>query len=89
MRARMVWLVLPVLVGFVLVPASARASTPGCTNGAYFGFCATQVNNQANPLVFDDFRQGFGFDNPVVGWVNSDTDPATDFFQLDFAGDPA
>ena len=89
MRLRMAWLALPVLVGFVLVPVSAQASTPGCTNGAYFGYCATQINSQASPLAFDDFRQGAGFDNPIVGWTDSDTDPATDFFQLDYAGDPA
>jgi hypothetical protein len=83
------WLAVPVALAFALVPASARASTPGCTNGAYFGYCATQVNALASPLAFDNFRQSTAFDNPIVGWTNSDTDPATDFFQLDYAGDPA
>jgi hypothetical protein len=87
MRLRRAWLALPVVLAFALIPASAQASTPACTNGAYFGYCATQVDNEAIPLVFDDFRQGTGFDNPVVGWKDSTADPATDFLQLDYAGE--
>jgi len=89
MKLHWTWLAVPVALAFALVPASAQASTPGCTNGTYFGYCATQVNHQTVPLVFDDFRQGTGYDNPVVGWTDSSSDPATDFVQLDYAGDPA
>jgi len=71
----------------VLGAQAAQASTPGCTNGAYLGYCATQADSGTPVLVLDSFHQGAGVNNPVIGWTDSTTDPGTDFFQLAFAGD--
>jgi len=71
----------------VLPAVSASASTPGCTNGAYLGYCATQVDNATPALVIDAQGQRAGYNNPVVGWTDSSADVATDWFQLAYAGD--
>ncbi len=80
------------IVAALAVPAtSALASTPGCTNGAYFGYCATQVDNGVlvQALVMDSRGQGVSTNNPIIGWTDSSTDPGTDFFQLPYAGEPS
>ncbi len=70
----------------VLTAQGAQASTPGCTNGAYFGYCATQADNGSPVLVIDSAGQGTTTNNPVIGWSNSTSDPGTDWFQLAYAG---
>jgi hypothetical protein len=72
-----------------LTAQSAQASTSGCTNGAFLGYCATQADNGSPVLVLDSSGQRATYDNPVIGWSNSTTDPATDWFQLAYAGDNA
>jgi hypothetical protein len=58
----------------------ANASTGGCTAGVYAGYCSTEVSTDSAPLAFDSFRQGSKVGTPIIGFVNSDTDKATDFF---------
>jgi hypothetical protein len=78
----------PVTVAaLVLTAQGAQASTPECLNGTYTGFCATQIDNGSPVLVMDNSGQREAANNPVIGWTNSSTDPATDWFQLAFAGD--
>jgi hypothetical protein len=79
---------LPVtLAAVVLAAQGAQASTPGCTGGAYFGYCATQADNGSPVLVLDSSGQRATYDNPVIGWTDSTSDPATDWFQLAYAGE--
>lgn len=76
----------------VLAAQAASASTPGCTAGAYTGYCGTQVNNASlggPALVMDSSGQGTGTNNKVIGWTDSTSDPATDWFQLPYAGSSA
>jgi hypothetical protein len=77
------------VLGVALIPATARASTPECTNGTYAGYCGTQADNGSPVLVMDVKGLNFNVGNPVIGWTNSSTDPATDWFQLPYKGDPA
>ena len=78
----------PVTVAAIALTAQgAQASTPGCTSGALLGYCGTQADSGSPVLVIDSARQSAAADNPVIGWSNSTTDPATDWFQLAFAGD--
>jgi hypothetical protein len=74
------------IAALALAAQGARASTPECTNGTYFGYCATQVDNGAPVLVMDNSGQQEAVNNPVIGWTDSSTDPATDWFQLAYAG---
>lgn len=71
----------------VLAAQGAQASTPECTNGTYHGYCATQIDNGTPALVIDNSGQREAVDNPVIGWTDSSTDSATDWFQLAYAGD--
>jgi hypothetical protein len=90
MRAILAAIAVPVIVAaLVLTAQGAQASTSGCTNGAFFGYCATQADNGSPVLVLDSSGQKATTDNPVIGWSNSTTDPATDWFQLAYAGDNA
>jgi len=89
-RVMLTAIAIPVTVAaLVLTAQGAQASTPGCTAGALLGYCATQADNGSPVLVFDSAGQRATTDNPVIGWTDSTTDPATDWFQLPFAGDPA
>jgi hypothetical protein len=73
-------------LGVLVLPATgASASTPGCTSGPWLGYCGTQVNDLA--LVIDSQGQSAAYGNPVIGWTDSTSDVATDFFQLAYAGD--
>jgi len=82
--------VLPMTIAAVVLGAqSAQASTPECTNGTFFGYCGTQADHGSPILVIDSARQSFANDNPVIGWSNSTSDFATDWFQLPYGGDPA
>jgi hypothetical protein len=76
-----------IIAGAVALPASASASTPECTSGTYTGYCGTQANNGSPVLVMDNSKQRTDINNPVIGWTDSSTDPATDWVQLAFAGD--
>jgi len=75
------------MAGLVLAAQGAQASTPECINGTYHGYCATQIDNGTPALVIDNSGQRESVDNPVVGWTDSSADPATDWFQLAYAGD--
>ena len=75
------------MAALVLTAQGAQASTPECINGTYHGYCATQVDNGTPALVIDNSGQGEAVDNPVIGWTDSSADPATDWFQLAYAGD--
>ena len=77
------------VLGVALIPATARASTPECTGGTYAGYCGTQADNGSPVLVMDVKGLKFNVGNPVIGWTNSSTDPATDWVQLPYKGDPA
>lgn len=67
----------------------AQASTTGCTSGALTGYCGTQVNAETVPLVFDVYQQKASVNNKIIGYANSDTDKATDFFQYAYDGGTA
>ena len=75
------------IAALVLAAQGAQASTPECTNGTYHGYCATQIDNGTPVLVMDNSKQREAVDNPVVGWTDSSSDPATDWVQLAYAGD--
>ena len=75
------------MAALVLTAQGARASTPECINGTYHGYCATQIDNGTPALVIDNSGQREAADNPVIGWTDSSADPATDWFQLAYAGD--
>jgi hypothetical protein len=78
----------PVMVAALALTAQgAQASTAGCTAGALAGYCGTQADNGSPVLVLDSSGQSAATDNPIIGWSNSTTDPATDWFQLAYAGD--
>ena len=86
-RVLLATITVPVTItALVLVAQGAQASTPECTNGTYNGYCATQVDNGSPVLVMDNSNQQQAVDNPVIGWTDSSTDPATDWFQLAYAG---
>lgn len=87
-RVMLAAIAVPVTMASVVLAAQgAQASTPECTNGTYLGYCATQIDNGTPALVIDNSGQREAADNPVIGWTNSSTDPATDWFQLAYAGD--
>jgi hypothetical protein len=65
------------ILGVALIPATARASTPECTGGTYAGYCGTQADSGSPVLVMDVKGLRFNVGNPVIGWTNSSTDPAT------------
>lgn len=65
---------------------AADASTPGCTHGTFAGYCGTQADNEASPLVFDVKGQVAAYDQPVIGYPDSTLDPATDFVMLAYDG---
>jgi len=80
----------PVTVAaLVLTAQGAQASTPECLNGTYHLYCATQIDNGTPALVLDNSKQQEAENNPVIGWTDSSTDPATDWVQLPYAGDNA
>jgi hypothetical protein len=86
-RVMLATITLPVTLAAVLLAAQgAQASTPGCVSGAYFGYCATQEDNGSPVLVMDSAHQQTTLDNAVIGWSDSTSDPATDWFQLPYAG---
>ena len=80
---------LPVTIAAVALGAnSAQASTRACTNGPLFEYCGTQSNNGSPVLVIDSRGQSAALNNPVIGWSDSTSDPATDWFQLPYSGIP-
>lgn len=87
-RVMLAAITLPVTLAAALLTAQgAQASTPGCTSGAYFGYCATEADNGSPVLVMDSAKQRTTLDNRVIGWLDSASDPATDWVQLPYAGD--
>jgi hypothetical protein len=80
----------PVTVAALAFAAQgAQASTAACVSGAYAGYCGTQANNASTDLVLDSSGQGTAYNNKVIGWPNSTTDPGTDWVNLAFAGSPS
>lgn len=65
----------------VAIPAGA--ATPGCTHGAFAGHCGTQTdqkNHAGEPGRVPPDRARAG--QPLVAFLNSDTDKALDFAAL-------
>lgn len=77
------------VVALVLAAQGAQASTTACTTGTYTSYCGTQANDAVPGLVMDSKDQSSAYDNPIIGWTNSTTDPATDWVQLAYGGDAA
>ena len=76
------------IAALVLAAQGARRRPRECSNGTYHGYCATQIDNGTPVLVMDNSKQREAVeDNPVVGWTDSSTDPATNWVQLAYAGD--
>lgn len=73
-------------LGTVGLTGVASATTTGCTGGTYAGYCGAQTNSAATPLSFDVYQQKAANFQPVVGYVNSTGDPATDFFTFAYQG---
>ena len=73
---------LAVLAGAV----PAGASTGGCTQGVYSGYCGTQVSAEATPLAWDVFRQHAAAGNKIIAYPNTNSDKATDFFWFAYKG---
>lgn len=76
----------------VLGAQAAQASTPGCTAGAYAGYCGTQVNNASlgvPALVLNSSGNSTKINNKVIGWTDSTSNAGTDWFQLPYGGNPA
>jgi hypothetical protein len=84
---RALLVLLAAVIATLAFAGTASASTPGCTSGALYGYCGTQATDTTPALVMDSSGQRATYGNPVIGWTNSTTDPATDFFQLAYAGD--
>lgn len=68
------------------IAVQANASTPACTHGTFTGYCGTQADNEASPLVFDVKGQSATVGQPVIGYPDSTLDPATDFIALAYDG---
>jgi hypothetical protein len=77
------------IAALALAAQGAQASTSACTTGAYTSYCGTQANNAATFLVLDSAGQGTTTNNKVIGWLNSTSDPGTDWVQLDYGGSAA
>lgn len=76
-------------VGIAALTGVANASTPGCVDGVYAGYCGTQTNAEATGLSLDVFQQHATVNNKIIGYANSDNDRATDFYIFAFKGGPA
>ena len=76
------------IAALVLGAQGARASTLECVGGALYNYCGTQSDDGSPVLVFDSAGQSAALNNPVIGWPNSTSDPATDWFQLPYGGMP-
>lgn len=80
---------LPVTIAVVVLGAQgARASTPACTNGPFVAYCGTQADFGDPVLVIDSRGGSAALNNPVIGWYDSTSDRATDWFQLPYGGVP-
>jgi hypothetical protein len=72
-------------LGIVLALAGvkpAAASTPGCTAGAFAGYCGTQTDQETPAMSWDVYRQAVKVNQPLIAYPNSDSDPAVDFAAL-------
>src|SRR5262245_25583971 len=77
--------VLSVLAALSVTAAAAQpagASTPGCTHGAYAGYCGTQTDQETTPMSWDVLWQAARVGQPLIAYPDSDTDPAVDFVAL-------
>lgn len=73
-------------VGGIAVAGAASASTPGCATGTYASYCGTETDHEPAPLSFDVYKQQTADDTPIIGYPDSSTDPATDFFTFGYQG---
>jgi hypothetical protein len=80
---------LPVAAILGLAAQGAQASTTACTTGAFTSYCGTQANDAVPGLVLDSAGQKTTSNNKVIGWTNSTSDPAADWVQLAYGGNPA
>ncbi|MGH3189995.1 MAG: hypothetical protein ACRDOL_22570 [Streptosporangiaceae bacterium] len=65
---------------YAAIPAGA--STPGCTQGVYAGYCGTQVSAEAVPLAWDVYRTLAKAGNKIIAYPDNAGDEATDFIWL-------
>jgi|SRR5579872_372721 len=63
----------------VAVWSDAKASTPGCTTGAWAGYCGTQTDAESPAMSWDVYKQRAAVGNKLIAWPDSDTDRAVDF----------
>ncbi len=75
-----------VIAAAVAIPGEAFASTPGCTNGVYTGYCGTQTNHASLPLSWNVRGNVAAVNAQIIGWPNSDFNRGLDFFQFSYAG---
>ena len=64
------------------VAGPARASTPGCTDGAYGSYCGTQTDAETPAMSWDVKQQAAKVGQPLIAYPNSDNDRALDLVAL-------
>jgi hypothetical protein len=67
----------------------ALASTAGCTQGVYSGYCGTQTDAEAVPLSWDVFQQHSKAGTRIIGYPDSSSDRAVDLFTFGYQGGQA
>jgi hypothetical protein len=72
---------------YAAIPAGA--STSGCTQGVYEGYCGTQVSAEAVPLAWDVYRTIAKPGNKIIAYPDDAGDKATDFYWFAFDGGSA
>jgi hypothetical protein len=75
-----------VVLGGLAFTVPAQASTSGCTGGVYSGYCGTQTDAESTPLSWDVFQQHAVSGNKIIGYGDSSSDKALDFFTFAFNG---
>ncbi len=60
----------------------AAASTPGCTTGAFAGYCGTETDGETPAMSWDVKQQAARAGQPIIAWPDSDSDRALDFVAL-------
>jgi hypothetical protein len=70
--------------GAILTAASAQASTSACVNGtgAFPGYCATQISNDAHALAFTAKGGSMTYGNAINGYPVYSSGPGQDFIQF-------
>lgn len=66
----------------VALRTEALASTPGCTAGAFAGYCGTQTDAESPAMSWDVFQQRAVAGNKIIAYPDSDNDRAVDFVAI-------